>query len=410
MKLLLLVLAVTAFSIKIFSQNQPTVTHWRGVIKRNDGNEIVFNFEEHRTSKRTILYIQNAAERLRVDSVRFTVDSVFIKMPFFESELKAKTSKAKWSGVWIKGTSSSEQALPFEAQKSRVRFPLTNGPAKVNVDGRWAVTFASDTSKGYSSIAEFSHHGNRVVGSIMSPSGDYRYLEGIVTGNKLELSAFDGSHAVLFTGDITAKRQIANGKFISGANYSEEWSAVKNSKAKVRIDESAMYLKPGEERLSFRFPDLDSNIVSINDPHFKNKIVVIQLMGSWCPNCMDETQFLNEYYQQHRKDGVEIVALAYEYSTDFKRSQKSLRKFQQRLNVKYPILITGVTITDKLRTEKTLPQVTNIKVFPSTIFLDRTGKVRKLDNSFFGPGTGSHFQTFKKEFSETIDKLLAEKS
>jgi hypothetical protein len=124
---------------------------------------------------------------------------------------------------------------------------------------------------------------------------------------------------------------------------------------------------------------------------------------------MDETAFLSDYHNKNKQRGIEIVALAYEYSSDFKRSQQSLRKFQQRFNVQYSVLITGVTVSDTLRTEKTLPQVTRIKVFPSSIIIDKKGKVRKLDTGFFGPGTGQHYDTYKREFFGTIDKLLEEK-
>jgi len=174
----------------------------------------------------------------------------------------------------------------------------------------------------------------------------------------------------------------------------------------VPYDESAMYLKPGEERLNFKFNDLEGNPVSINDERFKNKVVIVQLMGSWCPNCMDETVFLSEYYNKNRQRGIEIVSLAYEYSTDIERSKKSLRKFQQGFNVQYPMLITGVAVTDSLRTEKTLPQLTPIKAFPTSIIIDKKGKVRKIETSFNGPGTGEHYLDYKKEFEETINDLL----
>ncbi len=329
-------------------------------------------------------------------------------MPVFESSFKAKTADDNWSGIWIRGTSGAEQVMPFTAEKNNQRFPLTDGPAKMNINGRWAVKFASDKEGEATSIAEFRQKGNRLEGTFITPTGDYRFLEGVVTGNKFKMSGFDGGHAVLFTADITDTNSLKNGHYFSGYRYSEEWSAVKNANAKVKTDEAAMYLKPGEEKLNFRFPDINGNPVSIDDERFKNKVVVVQLMGSWCPNCMDETAFLSEYYNNNKQRGVEIIALAYEYSTDFERSQKSLKKFQQRFNVQYPVLITGVTVSDTLRTEKTLPQVTPIKVFPSSIIIDKKGKVRKLDTGFFGPGAGGHYETYKKEFYKTIDTLLQE--
>lgn len=390
-------------------RNPVPATKWRAVIHRQDNNDIIFNFEEQQKDRKTVLYVINAGERLRVDSVRFTGDSVFIKMPVFESSFKAKTADGKWTGVWIKGTAGAEQVMPFTAEKDDKRFALTDGPAKVNVNGRWAVKFAGDSAGEANSIAEFRQNSNRLEGTFLTPTGDYRFLEGVVTGNKLKMSGFDGAHAYFFSADITDKNTIQNGKYFSGFKYSEDWSAVKNANAAVKTDEAAMYLKPGEEKLDFRFPDINGHPVSINDPQFKNKVVIVQLMGSWCPNCMDETAFLSDYYNKNKQRGVEMIALAYEYSTNFERSQKSLNKFRQRFKVQYPILITGVTVSDSLRTEKTLPQVTPIKVFPSSIIIDKKGKVRKFDTGFFGPGTGQHYEAYKKEFYETVDNLLKEK-
>jgi peroxiredoxin len=194
--------------------------------------------------------------------------------------------------------------------------------------------------------------------------------------------------------------------YCSGARYLEPWKAVKDPKAKTEDSGVMMYLKEGEAKLNFRFPDLDSNMVSINDERFRNKVVVLQIMGSWCPNCMDETAFLSEYYKTNRQRGVEVIGLAYEYTKDFRKAEKSLRKFQQRHDVQYPILNTGVTTSDSLRTEKTLPQFTPIKAFPTTIFIGKDGRVKKVHPGFEGPGTGQHFEAYKKEFNATIDALL----
>jgi len=122
---------------------------------------------------------------------------------------------------------------------------------------------------------------------------------------------------------------------------------------------------------------------------------------------MDETAFLSDYYLKNKNRGIEMIGLAYEYSTDFHRSQKSLRKFQKQFNVQYPMLITGIRVGDSLRTEKTLPELTPIRMFPTTIFIGRDGKVKKIDNHFNGPGTGAHYEEFKKEFNATVDELLS---
>jgi peroxiredoxin len=401
---------VSAHAQKVNSQMPKAKKEvWRAAIHRADSNDIVFNYTLEKIHNKPVITIINGAERMKVDNITCVgEDSMLIKMPVFESAFKAhRVDNDHWEGIWNRGTTSKDIELPFTANKDSVRFPLINGNAKYNITGRWAVSFETDKSKEEGSVGEFVQKGNKLYGTFVTPGGDYRYQEGVVTGDKLFLSGFDGGHAFLFKATIKNSKTIINGTYYSGPTHKEGFKAVKDAKAKVNISSVSMYLKPGEERLNFHFPDLEGKNVSINNERFKNKVVVIQILGSWCPNCMDETAFLSDYYQKNKQRGVEMVALAYEYSTDFNRSVKSLRKLQQRFNIQYPILITGVAVNDTLKTEKTLPQVTNIKVFPSTIFIDKKGRVRKFDTGFFGPGA-KEYEEFKVEFYKTMDEMLRE--
>jgi peroxiredoxin len=381
-----------------------------GFLERPDSVNIIFRFYIRTEKDKPLMYIINNTETIRVEDIRFTKDSVFIHMPVFESFIQAAILKeGGWQGIWTKGGSAHEQVMKFEAWIGRPLHDENIPRADFNVTGRWAVSFASDKSAAYPSVAEFKQVGNKLTGTFLNPTGDYRYLQGEVSGNRLWLSTFDGAHAFLFTATVLNGNIISDGKFYSGKTYKEGWNAVKDANAKVNSAAVAMAMRPGEERLNFRFPDLNGKPVSINDEQFKNKVVIIQIMGSWCPNCMDETVFLSDYYNKNKQRGVEIISLAYEYSTDFDRSVKSIKKFQQRFNVQYPMLVTGVTVSDSLRTEKTLPQVTPIKFFPSSIIIDKKGIVRKFDTGFVGPGTGKHYADYKKEFYLFMDKLLNEK-
>jgi peroxiredoxin len=380
---------------------------WVGALKRKDGNNINFHFDWKTENGKPVWYIYNAAEKIKVSNISVTKDSLFIQMPVFESQFRLKKKNNMLEGLWIKGGTSKTTILPFSAIAGSKRFSAGKSAEK-NITGRWAVNFSSAKNNELS-VGEFKQAGNKLTGTFLNSTGDYRYLEGIVRNDSLLLSGFDGGHAFLFTARIENNKKITGGTFYSGATYREDWNAVKDATAKVPLDSVAMYVKPGEETLHFTFKDLEGKPVSIKDDKFKNKVVVIQLMGSWCPNCMDETAFLSAYYNKNNQRGVEVIALAYEYSTDWERSKKSLIKFKERYDVQYTILNTEVTVIDSLRTEKTLPELTPIKFFPSSVILDKKGKVRKLDTGFNGPATGSHYIAYKKEFEETIDSLLNEK-
>ena len=239
--------------------------------------------------------------------------------------------------------------------------------------------------------------------------GDFRFLEGVVNGDSLKLSTFDGANAYLLIAKIDNKNKISGGKFYSGATGTEDWSAVRNEKAKPANGFDETRVKPGAGKLDFDFHDSKTgNPVSINDKRFKGKVVVIQILGSWCPNCMDETRFLSDYYNKNHNKGFEVIGLAFERTTDPESFREALAPFEKRLKVQYPVLITGVAVSDSLKTEKTLPQLQEIKAFPTTIFVDKKGNIRKIDSGFNGPATGEHYTEFKEKFNRIVKRLLNE--
>lgn len=381
---------------------------YRVVLNREDGIPIVFNMTTRLEKGFPVWEITNASEKLRVDSIRKSGDSLLVEMPFFDSRMTARVLPGGViTGYWFKGTTGADAVMEFKADPGiTTRFEAIKGAARQNISGRYAVSFVRPDGSIRKAVAEFSQKGNRLTGTFLNPSGDYRFLEGIVTGDSLMLSCFDGSHAYYFGARVGDDGSLQSGIYCAGIRYKEPWTAIKDDAAKVDDSGAMMYLRDGEERLNFRFPDLDSNLVSIKDERYRNKVVVLQIMGSWCPNCMDETAFLSDWYKRNKNRGVEVIALAYEYTKDFRKAERSLRKFQQRHDVQYAMLNTGVVSSDTLRTEKTLPQMTPIKAFPTTIFIGRDGKVKEVHPGFEGPGTGVHYEEFKKKFNATIDRLL----
>jgi thiol-disulfide isomerase/thioredoxin len=379
---------------------------WRATLQRADGNTIDFNVAMQYKNGKPLWLIRNATEKIQVTGIEQKQDSIFVKMPLFESEFRLQqVNNNTLRGVWIKSTANATQVMPviFVYNQSR-RYPQAK-QTKRKITGRWGATFI-DGKKTYPAVVEFKQNGMALTGTVLTPSGDYRYLEGAVSNDTLHLSTFDGSHAYYFRATIKNDSVITDGEYFSGATSIETFKAWKDEKAAIPDTLAAVYLKHGEDRLHFRFPDLDSNFVSMNDARFRDKVVIVQLMGSWCPNCMDETAFLSDFYNKNKQRGIEAVALAFEYSTDFHRSQKSLRKFQQRFSINYPMLITGIRTTDSLRTEKAIPEITKIKMLPTTLFVGRDGTVKKIHTGFYGPGTGEHYEAFKKEFYAIVDELL----
>ena len=385
---------------------------WRGELKTKSGNLLPFNFDvKDVTAKHQELFIHNGAERFAVTDIKQKGDSVFIHMPLFNSEFKLNNNKDCLKGQWIKHYADHDMVMDFDAVPGiNWRFVNNPAPAKFNITGLWSSIFVNEKGKPDTTVGEFQQTASRLTGTFLTTTGDYRYLEGTVDGNKLHLSTFDGGHAFLFTADIKDNKTIVNGAYYDGYDDAEKWTAYRNPKAALPDAYSLTKLKPGLKKIAFTFPDLNGKKVSLTDPKYKNKVVIIQMMGSWCPNCMDETNFLvnGGYYKKYHPKGVEIIGLAYERTTDFNKSKTTLTQLKNRFNIPYTLLITGYTPAkgDPL---KSLPALENYKGFPTTIIIDKKGNVSKIHTGFSGPGTGKYYTEFVAEFEKLTDNLLAEK-
>ena len=395
-----------SFTTQLSAQSSLKNGPYKFSIERDDHQTINFITSVKDSAGKKIMYIINGADHMLVDSIIQKKDSVFIELPFFRSGFAARIeSNGNLGGIWIKKDGDFVRNLPFKAIfNESTRFKTTKAPAS-NVSGMWSVVFKNKENKESDAVGQFTQKGSRVTGTFLTPYGDYRFLEGVVNADSLFLSGFDGSYALYFTAKIN-KEKMTGGMFYSGNASASTWVAQKDKNAKLKSVENTGNVTPVMGKLDFRFPDLHGNMVSINDDKFKNKVVVIQIMGSWCPNCVDETKFFMDNYDHYTSKGVAFLGISYERTDDYAASVKALQPFQNRFLIPYPILIAPVAVSDTLRTEKTIPQIGKIPAFPTTIFLDKQGNIKKIHGGFDGPATGVHYLEYKKEFDKTINELL----
>jgi thiol-disulfide isomerase/thioredoxin len=375
---------------------------WRMELSLNDSTKMPFRFE---VLDNTVTFI-NDEEQIKAESVVFEGDSVYIKMPIFDSEFRMQMDgrHTYMKGNFINHSRTSKNITPARAGLKTT----TDVPAEptFNIAGKWEVHFAGDEPPLDLPIGEFKQNGTHVTGTFLTSTGDYRYLEGTATRSWFEMSAFDGSHVFYFNGTYQDDGSI-NGNFYSGMHWHDTWTASRASGAMMPNPDSLTFLKPGFDKLAFSFPDLDSNLVSLSDKRFQNKVVIVQVMGTWCPNCMDETKFLAPYYSKHKAEGLEIIGLDYEKIVNFSTAKNNLGRLKNYFGIDYPLLFAGSA--DKKEASKTLPMMTEVLAFPTTIFIDRKGRVRKIHTGFSGPATGAGYEKWKDDFTGFTEKLLKEK-
>lgn len=376
---------------------------WRGVFFTQD-EEIPFNFEISRNDSGFYVQMVNAAEKLDAGQVTFEGDSIIIPMGYFDASIKAKLSIEGLEGYFTKHFANN-YFIPFKAEPENYRFAAGNTQTNVNFEGKWEVSFYDPDDDRYTpGVGIFNQDGSLLTGTFLTPTGDYRFLQGNVINSALNLSTFDGEHLYLFKASL--KDSLLEGEYFSGLGGYKTWTAKRNPDAVMPGAEEITYLREGYETITFSFPDMDGNMVSLADEKYQNKVVVVQIFGTWCPNCMDETKFMADWYEDNKDRGVEIIGLAYENKDDFAYARARINKMVEKLNVSYDFLFAGSR--DNAKASATLPMLNKITAFPTTIFIDKSGKVRKIHAGFSGPGTGHYYIELVEEFNTTIDELVSE--
>jgi thiol-disulfide isomerase/thioredoxin len=366
------------------------------------GLQLPFQLEVAKNGDQYQAYIRNADEKILLDEVIVQGDSVKIPLHIFDATLAARIDGSQLSGTFIKNYAPTGN-LPFSAVYGETHRFAKPAPATTDFSGKYQVEFYTQNDR-YPAVGVFTQNENKVTGTFLTPTGDYRYLEGNVVDNKMWLSAFDGNHAFVFS--AVKNGDSLQGEFFSGKSGYEKWRAQKNDSATMPPAESLTYLKPGYETLNFGFPDLKGDTVRLTDSRFRNKVVILQIFGTWCPNCMDETKFLSAWYNKNKDRGVEILGLAYERKPDFTYASQRVQHMKAKLMVPYDFVIAGVS--DKTKASETLPALNRVLAFPTTIFVGKDGKVKHIHTGFSGPGTGAYYEEFVEDFNALTSRLLQE--
>lgn len=374
---------------------------WRAELQVSASEVLPFTFDVRKEEHSGYAFkVYNAEEVIDVDEIETKGDSIWIKMPVFEGYIAGRYSATEITGQFIK--ESLDRIVPFSAKVGATSRFLETQTAITDVSGIWETEFV-DGDGPFVAKGIFRQEGNTVTGTFRTETGDYRYLEGVVDKDTLKLSAFDGGHAFLFTAKVTDS--TLQGLFYSGNHYVAQFTSKRNEAYELRDANALTFLKEGYERFDFSFPDLDGKIVSLSDERFANKAVLVQIMGSWCPNCMDETRFYVDYLEHNPNPDLEVVALAFEYAKTPEKAITSIRRLKNRFKVDYPILLAQVGSSDKKEANEKLPMLNHVLSYPTSIFITKEGEVHKIHTGFNGPATGKKYDEFKLDFYKTIAEL-----
>lgn len=381
---------------------------WRAALG-SPGGELPFGLEFNLDDSPAAVIV-NGGERLPFSDVRLNGREIVLEIAGYDSRIEASVTPdgRTMEGQWSKRSTQGRSMLPFSATRGRsARFPVASPPAG-SVEGAWKVTFIEDNGTRYPARAEFEQNGERVLGTFLTETGDYRYLEGAVAGRTLSLSCFDGAHAFLFRAQLGEGELL--GDFWSRDTYHARWEGTR-----IAPGEDQDTLRDPFERVTlsdpgagfpFAFPDTGGAMVTSDDARFRDKVVLIDVFGTWCPNCNDLAGVLRRWDREYGPRGLEIVGLAYEFTGDWDQDAEMVRRFGVRHQLQFPLLVAGTS--DKADAAATLRGLGKIESFPTLVFVDRKGVARWVHSGYDGPATGEHHARSIRRIEQTIEQLLAE--
>ena len=379
---------------------------WKGELTVAENKRVPFLFEvSDAGSDVASVTLFNGVERVKLDSVHFQSDTLIIPIASYDAYIEGVVSGDLIEGKFIKNYIENDPGVPFHATFGvKERFSPSGSIPDTPVDGKWDMLFISEKGDTTRNVGVFKSENNIVTGSILTNSGDLRFLEGVYTESGVDLSAFGGLSPYLIELRFSNESSF-EGKFYTTRGVTEI-VGTRNDYAELADPYSLAQLKPGFNSLGFNLPNLDGQNVSLDDERYRGKVVVVSILGSWCPNCLDEMEFLVPWYDENRERGVEIIGIAFERKDDFDYAKTALTRLKNRYGANYEILFGGQVGRESVA--NALPEVENFSSYPTTLFIDKKGAVRKIHTGFNGPATGLFYEEFKRDFNSLINSLLSE--
>lgn len=351
--------------------------------------------------------ISNADEKILVNEITRIGDTLIMKLPVFTSEIKAVFRNDSLIGSYFPKGIAAGNPYKFYAVAGVVdRFPWYTDEASFNVTGRWRVIENPERADSTIMVGEFKQTGDRVTGTFLNTTGDYRYLEGKVSGNKFYLSAVDGAHSLILTADLKDSNTMENGRFMGSPKWVSSWKAIRDDKIELPGNEQLVKIKKGYSTFDFAGIDMNGQKITSKDDRFQGKVLAVLAGGSWCPNCLDEARLFRNLYSKYKNQGFEVVALNFEDKT-FEASKIKMERFINQTGANYTFLY--VAPRGGANRDSVLYPIEGQMAFPTGMFIDRKGTIRKVETGFSGPGTGEHYVKFVEETTKLIELLLSEK-
>jgi thiol-disulfide isomerase/thioredoxin len=371
---------------------------WRAALSLA-GGELQFSLQITSDGGHLGGQICNAESCEALSHIRQAGDSVIFEIADYAATIAARFDGDSLSGYYRNVGNRGPRVIPFHA--SRGVWPVATSPAKLL--GRWDATFVLPT-RSSPRVLLFQKGAHGLEGTVISNTGDYGVFRGRVQGDSVVMGHFDGSFVYLVTAHLAG--DTLRGTFHAGLSTQTPFVAVRSSGRPHLSAPTSLTQADTSAPFRFSFPGVDGGMVSNTDARFHGKVVLIDIFGTWCPTCQEAAPELVRLWREFHGRGLEIVGIAYEVSGDTAVDAALVRRYRARHRIPFPLALGG--INDVEATAATLPQLIGFTSYPTSIFLGRDGRVRRVHAGFYGAATGPMHEQQLVAFRAYIEHLLEE--
>lgn len=367
-----------------FSYNLGPVVHVQ-TVELNPQNEFIFF---------------NATEAIRSERVEHFGDTLRIHVPIYGTFLDfTEISDTSMAGYWI-NPSRTDYRVPVSASRSMRQHHL---PAPAGQDTlTYACTFSEGTDDAYPAEGLFTVNGANLYATFRTETGDYRFLEGTPNTDDWSFGCFDGSHLFHFTARVSG--DSISGRFYSGTHWSEPFSGTRTSGSVLRDPFTITYVV-NDSLIRPKIINASGERSTLSTEYFTGKTNIVHILGTWCPNCLDESLYLAELSKKYGDEQLNITGFAFERKTSDSLRIAGIERYRKQTGITYPIYLSGDAA--KGQASEVFSMLNGITSFPTTLVLDKYGNIVLVHTGFNGPGTGAHYTSFRRRFESALDSLVA---
>ena len=366
----------------------PENAAWNGSVQLPEV-KVPIHMELNLAGSKPAGFFINGTEKTPIPEIALQGDSITFNFSEYGADMRATWNGKLLTGEYRRIRSSGTKTFPFTLSPEPFLKPRsTAAPEPV---GDFQVTFAAidRTPDDPVTVAKFWKENGAYLGTFIAPDGDYGMLEGIADAQGVQFSRFTGWQAIAI--ELKPDGAGWGGRFHAASADSPRGFSLQSS-AQLRDLQSANEpsMKNPNGPFAFACTSLEGKTVGNTHDSFKGKALAVDIMGTWCHNCMDESPVLEQLRNEYGNDGLEVVGLSFEINDDVELGKKNLRLFRDRFGLTYPLLYCG-SMDDANLDKRIRSQMDNVFAFPTTLFIDKKGKVQSIHSGFRGPGTGDQY-------------------